>query len=281
MTHTPSSIHPAVANRFPCQTWRKFNDGEELKATFIFPENHSLENGLAPGIFFLHGGFWKHGDISEFIPWAMHMAKHGIVSVLFEYRQADSYDIDGVDIIADGEEAWYWMLENASSLGIDLNKIVAMGNDAGGLMTLLLAMRGGKPSKKNPPRPVPSALITFRPLIDCTSKSLLFNYFVNPKDAKALSPVNLIRKNLPPLFIAAGGKEKIFSDKSLHKFVHSYQKKKNILHFLYMDEADHTFYQFDKQASLFEYTLKEVLTFLADREIIDPAKYDDDLSLVL
>lgn len=269
-----STQHSLFGN-FSRFAWRRFSDGVELMATAIFPKDHQPQN-LAPSIFFFHGGLWKMGDPTEFAPWAVHLAEMGIVSVLFEYRQLMNHDIPAESVIEDSWEAWAWMRQNAEPLGIDPNKIMAGGSDAGALMALMLAM---KKDKKIPPPP--AAFVIFRGLVDCSHKSMISHYFSSPKEAKAYSPIDLVKKGLPPLFMALGGRDKFIQTKQVEKFVKLYQSRKNKTRFVFFKEDDHTFYDFNANPGLFEYTLKELAQFLAECGMIDRSVADEDFSLVI
>lgn len=261
--------HSKVFNEQPRFVWRRFDDGVELEATIVFPDGHSPD-AKAPAIFFFHGGLWKMGDATEFTPWAIHLARHGVVSVLLEYRQGQDYDVSSEEIIDDATEAWAWMRQNARALGLDEDKIIAAGSEAGGFMALHLALREeGKRDKNAPPLPVPAALIVFRGLVDCSAKTgLLTACFPQEKEAKKASPIRLVRKGLPPLFLANGGRDRFIPAAPAAKFAKAYGRKKNKIRFLLLDESDQTFYHFNINAPVFEYVLNELLLFLSECGLI-------------
>lgn len=273
--------HKTLFDEYPQAVWRRFSDGVELTASIVFPKDHTPAS-KAPAFFFFHGGLWKIGDSTEFTPWALNLAQYGFVSVLFEYRQTQNFDVKATDILEDSREAWKWMQENASALGIDPDKIIASGSEAGGVMALLLAMKEGKPRKKEPAPVVPAAFAIFRGLVDCYSaKSMLAPYFESEKEAKKSSPLTLIRKELPPLFLAVAGKDRFVPCNLSLKFAKKYAGKKNKVHLVHLNESDPTFYHFNINASVFEYTLHELLNFLRENNFMDEEQDDNKEKVIV
>lgn len=261
--------HKSLFDEYPQVIWRRFSDGVELKASIVFPEGHTPSD-QAPAFFFFHGGLWKIGDSTEFSPWALNLAQYGFVSVLFEYRQTQNFNVKAADMIEDAEEAWKWMQDNATALGVNRDKIIASGSEAGGIMSLLLAMKEPLPKKGSAAPPAPSAIAVFRAIVDCYSKnSMLLPYFENEKEAKKSSPLNLIRKELPPLFMAVAGKDRFVPCDLALKFAKKYARKKNKLHLLHLNECDQSFYHFNINAPVFEHTLHELLGFLQENGFME------------
>lgn len=271
----------SLFNAFPKIPWKIFNDREELYATLIFPENHTSESE-APAALFFHGGLWKMGDRTEFAPWALHLAKQGFVCILMEYRQIQKFQVNAEDIIDDAFESWNWLQKNAQLLGINPQKILASGSDAGGLLALLLGML---PNELHPIKilePRPAALAVFRGLIDIPdSKTTIASLFPSTKMAKKFSPNQLITKNLPPLFLATGGKDKLFPHEPISKFAKNYSKKKNSITYLLLEECDSSFYHFNMNTPIFEYTLINLLHFLRENSFITKDISSDEIELIL
>lgn len=260
----------------PSVTWRHFADGTHLSAHLVFPENHDPKRDRAPAILFFHGGFWKNGQIGEFAPWAYHLAKYGIVSILIEYRQAQEYDVTASMIIEDSQEAWMWLVDNAENLGIDARRIISAGSEAGGLLALLLAMGSEHTNKGVTPRyPMPDLVILFRPIVETEEKyGMLNSFFPESKERKSINPSRLIRKKLPPLFLSAGGKDRFVPSSTVQKFAKTYGKK-NSVDFLLLEECDQSFYYFNINPTAFELTLRRLLLFLAEHDIIEsPSEAD-------
>ena len=58
-------------------------DGVPLRYDHYRPRK---ADGLAPGVVFVHGGAWVHGDPSQAAGNALHFARRGIATVSISYR---------------------------------------------------------------------------------------------------------------------------------------------------------------------------------------------------
>ena len=89
-----------------------------------------------PGIVFVHGGGWTAGDKSDFASWGQYYASLGYVCISINYRLAPAYTWPAQ--IDDAQSSVRWMRKNAGALGLDANRIGAVGASAGGHLVLLL-----------------------------------------------------------------------------------------------------------------------------------------------
>jgi acetyl esterase/lipase len=84
-----------------------------------------------PAIVIFHGGGWAAGEPAWDFSLAHHFAERGMVAVAAQYRLSDQKTITPVDAMADARAVIRWMRAQASSLGIDPNRIAAYGWSAG------------------------------------------------------------------------------------------------------------------------------------------------------
>lgn len=97
----------------------------------------SLASGRSrPGIIFVHGGGWAAGDKEDFASWARYYAAQGYVSASINYRLAPQHVWPAQ--IDDTQAAVRWMRKYAPYLGLNPNKIGAVGASAGGHLALFL-----------------------------------------------------------------------------------------------------------------------------------------------
>lgn len=91
----------------------------------------------APAVLLVHGGGWHQGDRSQLRGYGILLGREGYVCVACEYRLVPESPWPAQ--IHDVKAAIRWMRANASSLGIDPQRIAIEGNSAGGHLALLAA----------------------------------------------------------------------------------------------------------------------------------------------
>lgn len=137
--HLAEARYRKLLREQPGFVWRRFSDGEELMAYVFFPPGHRAE-AAAPSVLFFHGGMWVGKSLGDFVPWALHLAQQGIVGIIPMFRTRGDYEVEPMDILEEGREAWAWLHGNAALLGLDPARITVAGSDAGGLMALHVAL---------------------------------------------------------------------------------------------------------------------------------------------
>lgn len=108
-------------------------------------------DGLAPAIFWIHGGALIMGHRSGIRPWQLARyldAGYAVVSI--DYRLAPESKLP--DILSDVEDAWTWVQREGALHGIDIRRIAAVGHSAGGYLALTTGYRC---------QPRPRALVAF------------------------------------------------------------------------------------------------------------------------
>ena len=91
---------------------------------------------LSPGILMIHGGGWRSGDRSHNNTLAGQLAAKGFVAVPVEYRLSTEALYPAA--VHDLKAAIRWMRANASTYGIDTNRIAVLGFSAGGQLAALI-----------------------------------------------------------------------------------------------------------------------------------------------
>jgi acetyl esterase/lipase len=92
-------------------------------------------DGLAPGVVFVHGGAWMHGDPSQAAGNALHFAHRGIATVSLSYRLAPEHRFPAP--LDDVRRGLRHVRANAEELGIDPGRIVLLGLSAGAHLAML------------------------------------------------------------------------------------------------------------------------------------------------
>ena len=119
----------------------KEEDGVTREMEIHFPKGHDAATELVPGIIMFHGGGWGGGKRDQFRYLCHYFADRGLVAATVSYRLATKADNGKGSrkrvCITDAKSAIRWYKNNAETLGIDSQRIIAGGGSAGGHVSLL------------------------------------------------------------------------------------------------------------------------------------------------
>jgi len=168
----------------------RFRDHEEV---FAKPGNVSLratifepaDNGeaLRPAVVLIHGGAWVTGGRYLKRWYGRRLAEHGYVVVSVTYRRMPNHQFPAC--MHDVKAAVRWVRLNAERLRVDPDRIAALGDSAGGHLSLLLAVTGDDAGaedaelegRENPgPSSAVQAVVALYPPTDLT-------YYLDPHGA--------------------------------------------------------------------------------------------------
>ncbi|MCR9249101.1 MAG: alpha/beta hydrolase [bacterium] len=199
-------------------------DDITLNAHIFYPENHD-KTQLKPAHLFFHGGGWAIG-LPEWSYGACKGAvKDGRVAIAFDFRLRNVYGTDVKTTVTDALTAIAWVRENAKDLGIDPNKVLVDGFSSGAQLALISSMI------ENPK--------DFGVISDFSSRpdALILGscpYDVNGRDVydidydtKTISPLYLIKENLPPILAFHAEEDRMVKFSEFEKFKNAIQKTKN------------------------------------------------------
>lgn len=175
----------------------------ELRLHIVNPSGWSAGEKL-PCLVSYFGGGWSSGTPERSIGWAKWAAGLGMVGIAPDYRTRGRFGATPEDCVADARAAVRWIEENAAKLGIDPQRIVALGSSAGGHVAAWTAISSVGPSKDDPAPPViPAALILINPVTDTKAGG-----YGGPKRfgndaarAKACSVPDQMQKTMPPTIV--------------------------------------------------------------------------------
>ena len=143
--------------------------------------------------------------------------------------------------------AMLWMKHNHAGLGIDPEKIVAVGAASGAHMALSLAMKpelmeiDGYNSR-------PMGVIALSALVNTTRKGIESERFGDVKTAAKQSPSSYVRKGLPPSLFLHGKADTIVPHDHVVKFTKLLKRKKNQCDLVDFEAANHSFFNFNDHA---------------------------------
>ncbi len=95
------------------------------------------ENGSArPGLIFIHGGAWRSGKRGDYHYYGVKFAQAGYVVATVEYRLIKEAPFPAA--VRDVKCAVRWMRANAADLGVDPERLAAIGGSAGGHLAMMI-----------------------------------------------------------------------------------------------------------------------------------------------
>lgn len=210
-------------------------------------------NAKLPAVIWIHGGAWVGGKANTFFANAAYCALKGAVGISLEYRVMDNNKASINDCIADCKAAINFIKENAVNLHIDTTKIAIVGESAGGHLAACMALLDINNSTK------PAALVLYNPVVNLatgkfikymnaevalqTNKkldttALLLQY---QSAAKAISPLYLVKKRIPPTLIINGIEDKITPHPFAVSFADSLKKYHTKQKILLLPNVGHAF----------------------------------------
>lgn len=165
-----------------------------------------------PAILFFFGGGWIGGGIDHFKWQADVLAREGMVAALVDYRVDSRHHTTPDAAVADGFDAFNWLLENANRFGIDPKKIISSGSSAGGHIAACLALCT-PPQGVKTPKERPALLVLFNPVLDLTNatpelefspRELELIAMMSTETVAAISPNLHVDNHTPPSLLIFG-----------------------------------------------------------------------------
>ncbi|MGE7673433.1 alpha/beta hydrolase fold domain-containing protein [Lysinibacillus sp. NPDC094403] len=203
----------------------KTTDSIELKLD-VWPAKKKSEDVLTPVIVQVHGGGWVSGDKGQVQDWNQWMNDQGYTVFDVQYRMPP--EASWKDEVGDVKSALGWILQNADTYKIDPNRIILMGESAGGNLAMLAAYSMGDkllpPSTDVPDVPIKAVINMYGPseMTDFYKNNPSKNYVQDvmnnyiggsPSEYheryKMLSPSSYIQKNTPPTITFLGTSDRI------------------------------------------------------------------------
>ena len=167
------------------------------------------ETDKRPGIVFFFGGGWENGSINAFERQAKYLASRGMVAARADYRVKSRHGVTPKECVDDARSAVRWFRQNATTLGVDPDRIAASGGSAGGHIAACTALTPQSEQDDTPVSHKANALVLFNPV-------LFFGPQMQEKVgrdqavAKAISPLLHLKKESPPTLLLFGTDDFLF-----------------------------------------------------------------------
>jgi arylformamidase len=183
----------------------------EKETLDIFPASATTaaSHGPVPVLVFIHGGYWRALDKSDFSFVAPAFNAAGAAVVVPNYALCPAVDIEHICLQVARAVAWVW--RNAAAQGWDAARIALAGHSAGGhLVSMLLACRWKELAEDLPAQPVTGAL-SISGLFDLEpvrhTPFLQTDLKLTPASVARVSPAFFPRPKGPKLYATVGLEE--------------------------------------------------------------------------
>ena len=163
----------------------------------------------APLLVFIHGGYWRSLDKSDFSWIAPPLLQHGVAVALTNYGLAPQTSIE--DIVRQQLKALAWLYHNAERLRFNPDRIIVAGHSAGGHLTAMMMAALWQQFDSTLPSGLVKAGLAISGLFDL--RPLVKAPFVNVdlqldlKRARAMSPIEMPSATSAALITAVGALE--------------------------------------------------------------------------
>lgn len=171
----------------------------------------------APLMVFIHGGAWRSGKRSDYLPYLISYANKGFVTATVSYRLVKTAPYPAA--VQDVNCAVRWLGDHASEYGIDPSRVALIGGSAGAHLAMMVGYGGDDPAFtsgcdiKKTSMEIKAIVDLYGP-VDLTTKLAQDSYMVqdfldvpfeeNPGLYRAASPNTYITPNVPPTLIFQG-----------------------------------------------------------------------------
>ncbi len=199
-------------------------DGKKLRLLVLRP-SHAADQ-KAPAMVWIHGGAWVAGSPEGFVPHLRWSAANGTVGISIEYRlipklenrTENSSNSTIADCLADCADAIRYIRQHANELGIDPQRIVVIGDSAGGHLALCLG------TMDLPNEAKANVVINCNGISDMTAEKWI--KYISPgtgqlQMAKNLSPVNFLDSKDSPILTMNGANDQVVSSAEAEAFYNS------------------------------------------------------------
>ena len=198
------------------KTYKTIGEDVKLELYIFNPAGHKVTD-KRPAIVFFFGGGWIGGTVAQFGRQSKCLASRGMVAICAEYRTQKSHGTSPFECVKDAKSCVRWIRKNAKDLGIDGNRIAAAGGSAGGHLAAATAtLEGYDEDKDKSISCKPNALVLFNPVFDNGPEG--YGYDRVKDQYKEFSPIDNIKKGLPPSLVMLGTKDHLVPVETAEKF---------------------------------------------------------------
>ena len=167
------------------------NAGAKQKLDLYLPKDKTN----FPVLVFIHGGGWTSGDRALYQPLGNMLAKAGIGVAIPSYRLMPGVKFS--EQVDDAAASVAWVAKNIESRGGDLKRFFVSGHSAGGHLVSLLGLDPSHLKKHDVDLSTLRGIISLSGVYDVKGIPLFGDFDIR----KAASPMQFVRKGLPPFLV--------------------------------------------------------------------------------
>jgi acetyl esterase/lipase len=123
------------------ETYDYIGDGAEAHLLDVYRVPGTQDQ--RPTLFWIHGGGWQEGDKLEAEDGPAYQLASGLGYTLISINYSYATEVPYTQILGETKRALAWVKDNAASIGVDPERIVAAGDSAGGHLASFLATSSG------------------------------------------------------------------------------------------------------------------------------------------
>jgi acetyl esterase len=218
-------------------------DSTELKVDIFYKES-SLHKANNSAIAFFHGGGWVCGNRSDFYATSERYASKGMIAFSFQYRLADQKKLTPIECLMDAKSAIRWIRINAKDYNIDVNKIIASGQSAGGHLAVCTEMIDmyEEPNEDHTISSKPNAIVVWSAPFNTTEDDWMEKILINRKsEILNIDPYHHIKSGLPPMLAFAGTEDRTVPYWIAEQFLYYTKKAGNHMELIRLEGKGHFF----------------------------------------
>jgi acetyl esterase len=261
MTAEPGYAIKIAADLQPARTLIYKRVGQqELRLDVFLPPGFKASDRRQALIAF-HGGGWTSGEPRSMYPFVDWAAERGFVGISAQYRRyKPNTEITVFECVKDARSAMRFVRAHAVALGLDPQRLVAMGSSAGGHLAIGTALFDdvGEKGEDLAVSCRPDALILLWPVIDTSAEG--YGQAKIGDRWRELSPLHQVRSGLPPTLHFHGTADATVPFQGARAFHEAMLKAGNPCEFVAGPNGAHGFAM--NEASAYAEALRRIEAFL-------------------